>query len=290
MNKRGRSYRIKHFLSHVLFFLGVAILSAFLIFAIFGEKIAPYSSTYSFEKFLPCSNEHLLGTDNLGYDIFSELLVASRWTILISFVSALICSFLGLLIGLLAGYLNGIASEALNAFINFFLLIPMLPLSIVIAAYFNGGKISIIMTLSLLCWCSSARAVKGKTQEIKKSEYIRSLKAIGYSEPRILFRHVLPNVMGVVEAKFIPSVASCIMVESTLSFLGMGSVNDLTWGVMMQNAYKYGAILLGTYNWLLAPGLAIVLLQLSLCMVSQYFSFRRNIVRESTSRGENYER
>ncbi len=290
MNKRAKSYRIRYNISHALFALGVLLLLIFAIFAIFGETLAPYSPTYSFDKFLPCSKEHLLGTDNLGYDILSELISASGSTIIISVLSAAICLFIGLLIGILAGYLDGIASEAINGFINFFLLIPLLPASIVIAAYFSGGKISIIITLSLLCWPSTARAVKGKTQEVKSSEFVRSLKGIGYSGPHILFHHILPNVMDVAKAKFIPSIASCIMVESTLSFLGMGSIADLTWGVMMQNAFKYGAILLGKYNWLLSPGIAIVLLELSLYMANQYFEFRRNIVRESTNRGSDYVR
>ncbi len=286
MNKRARSYRLKRYMSIALFALGLLVLLTFGVFAIFGEKIAPYSPTESFEKFLPCSKEHLLGTNNLGYDIFSELIVASRSTIVISLVSAVFCLLIGLFIGVLAGYLNGVAGEALNGFINFFLLIPMLPLAIVIAAYCNGGKLSIILTMSLLCWSKTARAVKAKTAEIKGSEYIRSIRSIGYSAPRILFHHVLPNVMGVATAKFIPSIASCIMVESTLSFLGMGSVNDITWGVMMQNAFSYGGILLGKYNWVLSPGAAIVLLELSLYMVSQYIEFRREIVKESTIKHE----
>lgn len=277
-----KNYKARRIASAVVFSLGVAVLLMFAVFAIFGQKIAPYSPRESFDKFLPCSSEHIFGTNNLGYDIFSQLIVATRSTLIIGVTSAVACLVIGVAIGLLAGYLGGVAGEAVNGVINFFLLIPMLPAAIVIAAYTSGGKMSIILTISLLCWCSTARAVRAKTMSVKNSDYVRSLKSLGYGRARILLRHTLPNVMDVALAKFMPSVASCIMVEATLSFLGMGSVTDVTWGVMIQNAFNYGGILLGKYNWIMAPGGAIMLMQLAIYMINQYIEFRRKIVREST--------
>lgn len=277
-----KNYKARRIASSVVFSLGVAVFIMFAVFAIFGQKIAPYSPRESFDKFLPCSGEHIFGTNNLGYDIFSQLIVATHSTLIIGVTSAVACLVIGVAIGLLAGYLGGVAGEAVNGFINFFLLIPMLPAAIVIAAYTSGGKMSIILTISLLCWCSTARAVRAKTMSVKNSDYVRSLKSLGYGRARILLRHTLPNVMDVALAKFMPSVASCIMVEATLSFLGMGSVTDVTWGVMIQNAFNYGGILLGKYNWIMAPGGAIMLMQLAIYMINQYIEFRRKIVREST--------
>lgn len=277
-----KNYKARRIASAVVFSLGVAVFIMFAVFAIFGQKIAPYSPRESFDKFLPCSKEHILGTNNIGYDIWSQLIVATRSTLIVGVTSAVACLVIGVAIGLLAGYLGGVAGEAVNGFINFFLLIPMLPAAIVIAAYTSGGKMSIILTISLLCWCSTARAVRAKTMSVKNSDYVRSLKSLGYGRARILLRHTLPNVMDVALAKFMPSVASCIMVEATLSFLGMGSVTDVTWGVMIQNAFNYGGILLGKYNWIMAPGGAIMLMQLAIYMINQYIEFRRKIVREST--------
>lgn len=281
-NSSIQSYKARRVASTVVFSLGVAILAMFVVFAIFGEKIAPYSPFESFDKFLPCSSAHVFGTNNIGYDILSQLIVATRSTLVVGVTSALACLVIGVAIGLLAGYIGGVVGEAVNGFINFFLLIPMLPAAIVIASYTNGGKISIILTISLLCWCSTARAVRAKTMSVRNSDYVSSLKALGYGELRILLRHTLPNIMDVALAKFMPSVASCIMVEATLSFLGMGSILDVTWGVMIQNAFNYGGILLGKYNWILAPGGAIMLLQLAVYMINQYIEFRRKIVQEST--------
>lgn len=278
----ARNYKARRVLSVIVFALGIAILLTFAVFALFGEKIAPYSSRESFDKFLPCSREHIFGTNNLGYDIFSQLIVATRSTLIVGISSAVACLVIGVAIGLLAGYIGGIAGEAVNCIINFFLLVPMLPCAIVVASYTSGGEMSIILTISLLCWCSTARAVRAKTMSVKNSDYVRALKSMGYGEMRILLRHTLPNVMDVALAKFMPSVASCIMIEATLSFLGMGSVTDVTWGVMIQNAFNYGGILLGKYNWILAPGGAIMLLQLAVYMINQYIEFRRKIVQEST--------
>lgn len=281
-NTNARNYKARRALSLAVFILGIAILSMFVIFALFGEMIAPYSPRESFDKFLPCSDEHILGTNNIGYDIFSQLIVATRSTLIVGVTSAAACLVIGVAVGLLAGYIGGIVGEAVNGFINFFLLVPMLPCAIVIAAYTSGGKMSIILTISLLCWCSTARAVRAKTMSVKNSDYVRALRSMGYGEMRILLRHTLPNVMDVALAKFMPSVAGCIMVEATLSFLGMGSVTDVTWGVMIQNAFNYGGILLGKYNWILAPGGAIMLLQLAVYLINQYIEFRRKIVQKST--------
>lgn len=278
----SKTYNARRVLSLVVFVLGIAIIATFAIFAIFGEKIAPYSPNESFDKFLPCSSAHIFGTNNLGYDIFSQLVVATRSTLIAGVTSALACLVIGVAMGLLSGYIGGVCSEALNGVINFFLLVPMLPAAIVIAAYTGGGRGGIILTISLLCWCSTARAVRAKTMAVKNSDYVRALKSLGYGGARILVRHTLPNVMDVAIAKFVPSVASCIMVEATLSFLGMGSVTDITWGVMIQNAFEYGGITMGKYAWIIAPGACIVLLQLSAYLISQYVDFRRKIVQEST--------
>lgn len=214
----ARNYKARRVLSVIVFALGIAILLTFAVFALFGEKIAPYSSRESFDKFLPCSREHIFGTNNLGYDIFSQLIVATRSTLIVGISSAVACLVIGVAIGLLAGYIGGIAGEAVNGIINFFLLVPMLPCAIVVASYTSGGEMSIILTISLLCWCSTARAVRAKTMSVKNSDYVRALKSMGYGEMRILLRHTLPNVMDVALAKFMPSVASCIMIEATLSF------------------------------------------------------------------------
>ena len=280
--REKRKYNARRIFSIVLFALGIAILLAFAILAIFRSQISPYSPTESFGKFEDCSKEHLLGTNNLGYDIMSQLIYAVRPTLAVALLSALICVTIGVAVGVLAGYISGIGSEALNGVINFFLLIPMLPMAIVLGAYLNGGRMGIVLTISLLCWCQTARAVRAKTMELRGSEFVKSLKSVGYSEAHVLARHVLPNVLPVAVAKFIPSVARCIMIAATLSFLGMGNLNEISLGVMINYAYNFGGLSLEKYNWLFAPGVCIMLLQIALYCVGQFFETKKSIVREST--------
>lgn len=282
LKKSVKTYNAKRIFSTTLLAIGIALLLTFVVFAIFREQIAPYSPTESFDAFEDCSSTHLLGTNNIGYDIFSQLVYAIRPTLLIAVLSAIICVVIGVAVGVIAGYIGGAGSEAINGIINFFLLIPMLPAAIVLGAYLNGGRMGIVLTISLLCWCQTARAVRAKTMELRKSEFIKSLKSLGYGEARILGAHILPNVFTVAAARFIPSVASCIMLEATLSFLGMGDVSDISLGVMINYAYNFGGLSLEKYNWLLAPGVCIMLLQLALYCVGQYFDVRKGIVQKST--------
>lgn len=277
-----RSYDAKLIFSTILFVLGILILFAFAVLAIFGNRIAPYSPTECFGKFEDCSKKHLLGTNNLGYDIASQLICAVRPTLAVAVSSALICIVIGVTVGILAGYSDGILGNALNGVINFFLLIPTLPAAIVLGVYLNGHA-GTIFTISLFCWCKTARAIKAKTAELRESEFVKSLTSLGYGKLRILTRHVLINLLPVVWARFIPSVISCVMIDATLSFLGMGNLNEITLGIMINYAYNFGGLSLEKYNWLLAPGICIALLQLSLYFVSQYFERKKTIVKSSVS-------
>ena len=273
------SRKLNGIFSTVLLAFGIAILLTFILFAIAPHAIAPYDPKFSFDAFAGPSAEHILGTNNLGYDIFSELVHASRTTLAVGLLSALISLGIGTVIGIAAGYAGGAVGEILNGFINFFILIPMLPLAIVLGAYLNGGAFDIVLTISLLGWCGTARAVKAKTETVKNTPYIKLMRGLGYSRMRILFRHVLPNVLDVAATRYITSVASCILLESTLGFLGVGASGALSWGVMINYAYKFGGLARGAYNWLLAPGVCIMLLELAFYFINQFIEDRLSAVR-----------
>lgn len=273
------SRKIQNITSAALLAAGIAIIFVFVLFAIAPRAIAPCDPKFSYDTFLGISSEHILGTDNLGYDIFSELVYATRTTLVVGVLSALISLVLGVGIGLLAGYANGIAGEILGGIINFFILIPMLPLAIVMGAYLDGGVFDVVLTVSLLGWCGTARAVRAKTVAVKNMPFIKLMRGHGYSRARILFCHVLPNVLDVAIARYITSVASCILLESTLSFLGVGSSVTLTWGVMINYAYKFGGLARGAYNWLLAPGVCIMLLELAFYFINQFAEHKMSAVR-----------
>lgn len=279
----SRIQKFKDALPYISLFLGLGIMLVFTLFAIMPQVIVPYDPKYSFDSYLPCSGKHLLGTNNLGYDIFSELVYATRSTLIVGVFAAVISLIIGTLVGLIAGSLSGIGSDAANGVINFFLLIPMLPVAIVLAAYMGGGILNVILVISLLAWCGTARAVRAKVLTVKSSPYIESCRVLGYGRAKITFRHILPNVLDVALSRFVPSVASCILLEATLSFLGLG-FGTLSWGTIINYAYKFGGLSRGAYNWLLAPGVCIMLSELAFYLINYYLEFRLNAVKSGTKR------
>lgn len=258
---------------------GAALLLMFAIFAAAPSLVAPYNPKLSFEPFLSCSPQHILGTNNLGYDVFSELVYATRATLIVGLGAAVISLVIGVAMGLLSGYLSGVAGEALNGLINFFLLIPLLPVALIVAAYLGSGQLNIIIIISLLGWCGTARAVRAKTIKLKNMPFVEIMRGLNYSRSRILFFHILPNIADVALARYLSSVAGCILLEATLSFLGLGDASHVTWGLMINYAYKFGGLARGAYNWLLAPGICIMLLELAFYFINYFIESRLETVK-----------
>lgn len=274
-----KAYNRKKIFGAAFLVIGLALLTVFVLFSLFPSKLAPYSPSFSFEAFQKASPEHLFGTNNMGYDILSELIYATSSTLTIGLLSALISLVIGTVIGLAAGYIGGYVGGALNGFISFFLLIPMLPLAIVFAAYLGAGQLNIILIIALLGWCGTARAVRAKTIQLKQMPYIEIMRGLNYSRTRIIFRHILPNLTDVIFAKYVMTVSSCVLLEATLSFLGLGDVSKVTWGSMINLAYKHGGLARGAYNWFLAPGVCIMLLTLSFYLINYFIEIKSRAVK-----------
>lgn len=264
--------------SKILFLIGVIVMTAFLLFAIAPTTFAPYGGKEMYEPWQKCSALHLLGTNDLGYDIFSEIIYASRSTLIIGVVSAVISLFIGTIMGIIAGYLTGWKGELADAIIQVFLLLPMLPMAIVIGAYLGTDTKNIIVIIAILGWCATARTVRVRTMQIKQSPFIESLSILGISKRQIMLRHILPNLWEVILSRYIMTVARCIMLEATLSFLGMGDPTQVTWGRMVNIAYKRGGFTRGTYNWLLSPGVCIALVVIAFYCINQYFEAKNTQV------------
>ncbi len=256
---------------------GVIIMFVFILFAIAPSAFAPYGEKDMASPWQPPSGEHILGTNDMGYDVFTELVYATRLTLIVGVSSALIALLLGTLIGILAGY-GGIIGSIFNGLINIFLMLPKTPVIIVLAAFLGGGSAQIILIISAFSWVGTARAVRAKTVHIKSAPYLSALKCAGYSPLRIILRHVLPNVREVAVARYITTVSSSIMTEATLSFLGLGDPTNPTWGTMINFAYNRGGFMMEAYGALLAPGAAIMLLVLAFYMINRYFETKTNVI------------
>ncbi|MEG0778235.1 MAG: ABC transporter permease [Oscillospiraceae bacterium] len=262
----------------IFLFLGIGILLVFLTWALLPDLFLHYDIKESFRPLQKPSAEHWLGTNDLGYDIYSELIKSASTTLTIGFVSALISIVIGTVMGLLSGYIGGVTGEILNGIINVFLLIPMLPMIVVFSAYFGGGLKNIILIISLLGWCSTARAVRARVRQLKQLPYIEALIILGIPHRDIVFKHILPNIAEVISARYILTVASCMLTEASVSFLGLGDPVQVTWGGMVSVAFRRGGFVRGLVNWYLAPGCCIMLCSLAFFLINQYLDSRTKSV------------
>lgn len=258
--------------------LGLGIMAVFLLCSIAPDLMAPYGVKEMSKAWLAPGNDHILGTNDLGYDIFSELVYAARSTLTVGIASAFISLVIGTGIGLAAGYLPGWRKEAADGIIQVFLMLPMLPMAIVIGAFTGTDTRNIILIIAVLGWCATARTVSIRTRQLKQTPFVEALVILGISRWQIMWKHILPNLWEVILSRYMMTVAKCIMLEATLSFLGMGDPTFVTWGRMINIAYKRGGFTRGAYNWLVTPGICIIMVIAAFNCINQYFEMKNQEV------------
>jgi ABC-type dipeptide/oligopeptide/nickel transport system permease subunit len=203
-----------------------------------------------------------LGTDKYGRDILSRLLIGVRVSLAVGLVTVLLSLTIGVLLGALAGYFRGRVDELILWLINVIWSIPTLLLVFAIMLLLGKGFWQVFIAIGLTLWVNVARIVRGQVLAIREREFVEAARALGYSHPRILFRHILPNVMGPVWVVAAANFASAIVIEAGLSFLGVGvQPPQPSWGLMIKENYNF--IITHTPMLALAPGLAIMLLVLA---------------------------
>ena len=248
---------------------GALILLFFAVFAVIGPWIAPYdpNATGSSPVAGP-SGAHWLGTDQLGRDIFSQLLVGTRGVLVVGFAAGVIASVLSLLIGIASGYLPGRGGEALNVLSNVFLVLPALPLLIIItsAAPKNGGWI-VVLTIGLTSWAWNARLLRAQTLSLRRRDYIEAARATGESTSRIVAFEILPNLTAIIAAGFVGTVVFTVLSEITLAFVGI-NVSEWNWGTVLYWAQNQDALAQNAWWWFVPAGLAIALLGSGLALLN----------------------
>jgi peptide/nickel transport system permease protein len=250
---------------------GLVILGAFVIVAIFGSVMAPYDpSAISGQVLAPPSAAHLLGTTQTGQDVLSQLLVGTQDTLLIGFVTGAIATVLSVIVGVSAGYFAGSGGELLSLLSNIFLVIPGLPLLIVLTSYVP--HLSWWMTalvLSLVSWAWGARVLRAQTLAFRQQDFVQAAKAAGESNWRIILFEILPNEAAIVATSFVFTVVFAISFYVALMFLGIGDINQWSWGTMLYYAQNNEAITSsGAWWWWAPPGIAVALVILALVMLN----------------------
>ena len=257
--------------------IGIILLLTFLTMAIFPQFFTSYNQKYSFEPWLPPSFSHILGTNSLGYDIFAELIYGARQTILISLTASLGSLIIGVIIGILASF-DSIIGTFFNGIINIFVLLPKLLILIVFVSFLNNNNLTLIILISCFTWVSTARSIKAKLINLKKQQFIEVNRHYGFSKIHNICIHILPNLKDIIMTRLLLGITTCIMMESTLSFLGFGNLYYPTWGVMINFARNRGALVHQAYGYLIAPCLCIAFLSLSFYFISIYFEGKQTII------------
>lgn len=261
----------------IFLILGCAILALFVVMAIAPGIFTPYGLKDMWKPWLKPSGEHFFGTNNLGYDIYTEIVYGARQTLIIAGLCSVISLSLGVLIGILST-VKGPVGVIFNGIINVWALLPRLIVLIVLAGFLGNNMSTLVMLVSGFMWVGVARNVRVKIQSINRMPFMENLRILGFSKAHIMFFHVIPNLFDIIITGFLLNVTGCIMMESTLGFLGFGDLYNPSWGVMMNLAYKRGAIIRGAYNYLLMPGVCIMLVSLAFYFVSRYFESKADVI------------
>jgi len=206
-----------------------------------------------------------LGTDQRGGDIFTQILYGARVSLIVGLLSAFISVIVGLAVGSLSGYLGGFVDESLMRFAEMLLVLPQISLLLVLTAMLGRSSWNIILMIGLLGWMSFSRVIRSQVLSLKQRPFIEAARAAGCGTLRILFRHIMPNLMSLAYVALALAVPAAILAEAGLSWLGLGDPSAASWGRILHDATRYGAV--KEWWWVVPPGLCIALLSLSFIMI-----------------------
>jgi len=242
--------------------IGLVILLCFWLATVFAFLITPYSPNRSLTlPMLRPSPKHLLGTDELGRDLFTRVVYGGRVSLMIGFTASLVAVTVGTLVGLVAGYFGKWIDDVLSRLIDLFLSIPSIPFMIVIATILGPGLYKIIFVIALTAWPRTARIIRSQTLEIKEREFIEASRSLGGRSWHLMIKHILPVVLPLAIANIILTIGDAIISESGLSFLGLGAP-QVSWGTILHYGFAEGAISIGAWWYVIPPGLCIMLVVL----------------------------
>lgn len=247
--------------------IGAILILFFIVVAIIGPFIAPYSPTEQdlVNKLQGPSAEHWLGTDHFGRDIFSRIIHGTGLTLIVGFFSVALGATVGVFLGIISGYYGGRIDSIIMRLMDILLAFPSILLALAIVTVLGGSLVNVIIAVAISSIPIFARIVRGSTLSVKKLEYIDAMRALGASDARIIFKHILPNISSPIIVQATLSIATSIISASGLSFLGLGAQPPTPeWGAMLSDGrnYLYNAPHVATF-----PGLAIVAVVLAFNML-----------------------
>ncbi len=245
--------------------LGAAIMLFFILLAVFGPMLFPYDPvTDESSKYLAPSAGHWLGTDNLGRDVFRQLVHGSRDVLTIALLTSVITIILGTVLGMVSGLAGGITDMVISVITNLFLSIPSFPVLLIFASFFTiEDPVSFALVLSLWGWAGLSRAIRAQIHSLKERDFIQICRVMNLSRAHIIFSELMPNIASYILINFIMIMRNAITGSVGIMMLGLAAFQPSNWGAMLLRAKDSGALLIPEASYFLfAPIVAIMLFQM----------------------------
>lgn len=246
---------------------GLAIYAVFIVAAIFADQIAPYDPTeilYTPEYDLaadlrPGEEGFILGTTSLGRDIFSQIIYGTRSALLIGITAAFMVALIGSIVGVVSGYFGGWIDSILMRAADIAFGIPFLPFVIVLAAFLEPSIWNVVLAMALVLWRDTGRVIRSQVMTLRSRGYVDAARVSGSSDLKIILRHIAPNILPLSFLYGSIAIGWAILTEASISFLGFGDANSISWGYMLQDAFASQALAKQAYYWFVPPGICIIL-------------------------------
>lgn len=252
--------------------LGIGLWLFFLLMALGADWLAPYDPRVATARpLLPPSSVHWLGTNDVGQDILSEMIVGARVSLLIATITPTLVVGIALVVGVVAGYAGGWLDTVLMRMVDVLLAIPSLPLMILIAVYAGSGLLQLILILSLFAWEIPARLIRNEVLSVRNRMYVHAAQALGCDPFRVIGRHIIPALLPVLITSFANQASRAVFLEASLAFIGIGDPTSKSWGAMMRAATGFRGIWYGSnwIWWILPTAACISLLVLAFSFIGQ---------------------
>lgn len=249
--------------------VGAAIVLFFILMAVFAPVVAPGDPN----EFVDVPHQepsltHWFGTEGQGKDVFRQTVWGARNSLAVGLSTGLLTTLVGVAIGMIAGYFGGRIDDVLSLLTNVVLIIPGLPLLVVLAAFLKPGLFTMIFVLSVVGWAWPARVMRSQTLSLREKDFASAAVVSGESRLRIVFRELLPNMTSLIVGSTIGSVTYAIGAETTLSFLGLTNVSDVSWGTNLYWAQNNAGLLVGAWWTIIPSGLCVALVAFALSLIN----------------------
>ncbi len=254
---------------------GGAIYLVIVFVAVFADELAPYDPRAILKlgsriaRYQPISAQHWLGTNSSGRDVLSQVIWGTRSALEVGLTAAIAVVAIGTLLGLLSGYLGGWVDRVITWLADIVLGLPFLPFMLVLAVLTRPGTGVVIFSVAALLWPNTARVIRAQVLSLRERAWVEAARVTGCSTARIMFVHVLPQVLPLAALYGSVAIGWAILAEASASFLGFGDPTTISWGVMLQEAYANQALSRGAWNWFAPPGAAIMLMILAGFLISR---------------------